>query len=247
MKLLRNIYLYCLLALPEVALAQIPTTDVANLIQQFITYSEQIEQGVRQIQQIENQMQQIQQLQRQAEAVEGVRDVVRLLNTPALRDVRDALPGDTYMLMRRLSSGNVPDTTAEYRRLLTQIYETFDSVDPGNRGVDRRRSLTQIANENIELNDREAATAVIANAAVYSASQTAVAYQAVTDAIVEETDNSPDLKASVDINNKMLAQISYQLNLLTQVMLQTNLRATEQPLIEKQRQANFRSANNINY
>jgi type IV secretion system protein VirB5 len=184
----------------------VPVIDIANLaqdMQQFIQLTAQLEQ-------LEHQLAQAQQ---QYRSITGSRSMGGLFNSPAEQQMRSYAPGSWQQSLSILQQGGNPGSAADVARAAQQfarnqgITQTGAQVFPGRSGNNADAvAYTSSTNAN-------AAAAGLSQAAY---DQTAARMQRVQQ-YLSQLNGTQDLKAAMDLNGRLLAEVNEALTQLIQL------------------------------
>lgn len=224
--------------------SQIPTTDIANLVQNLLGYLEQIEEGIRQLEELENMGHQIEGMYEQLDAVSGVRDLANLLNSNDFIELRRLIPENTMNLIDDISSGDLPTSTRDYREILENIYDTYPSIQSGEEYTQRNRS--RIRRDREELDNRKTSITVASTSYAYSALKQADENLKNVESLMEELNRAEDMKGSMDLNTRVLAETAMLTNMLLKMQAMSALNPAESTLVDLQKQKIYKSRDNIN-
>jgi type IV secretion system protein VirB5 len=183
-----------------------PVIDIANVIQSTL----QAERALEQIDQLSRQYaKQIEELSvaiQQRDALLGSRGLGRLLNGPQARSARRGLPSTFEELLRTLASAGGPRSFEELRALYEARSRELDLARPEdvNPGRPEGRTARVYARERTATLARLA----VSEKAFADASRRVESYEQLMEAI----DASPDLKASTDLANRILAENGLTMN-----------------------------------
>lgn len=184
----------------------IPVIDVANLMQAVQQYV----QLTAQLQQLEHQLTQMRQ---QYDSITGSRGMGSLFNSGLDRQMRQYAPATWQQSLQVLQQGGLPGSAADVARAARAfaqsqgILQTGAQVYPGGGG-DNADARAYSASANAT-----AATAGLAQAAY---DQTRTRMQRVQQYLAQ-INATPDLKASIDLNARLLAEINEALTQLIQL------------------------------
>ena len=237
---LASVLIASMLISSPVQAAGIPTIDVANIVQTTVSAFENIEQVANQVEMIRNQIDQFNKLQEQLdqqvaqfESITGNYNMGALLNDPAFRNARRHIP--------------------------TSWQETLDLID-GALAAAHQREVQQAARDARVAGERFAANEVYeddtwAEAVEYIREANAVfthigvgqaqyanQTQKVEDIedMIAEIDTANDLKAAIDLQNRILAEQALLHTELIKVMSAQQINMSEQRLNDHNRRASDR-------
>jgi type IV secretion system protein VirB5 len=203
-RILRAVLLACLVAAGMPARASgMPVIDVANLMQALQQYM----QLTAQLQQLE---QQLAQAQQQYASITGSRGMGGLFNSGLEQQMRQYAPGSWQQSLAVLQQGGLPGSAADVARAAQSfaraqgITPTGAQVYPGSPANAQAFAATAGAS---------AAAAGLSEAAY---DQTQARMQRVQQYLAQ-IDATPDLKAAIDLNARLLAEMNESLTQLIQL------------------------------
>lgn len=183
-----------------------PVIDIANLaqaIQQYIQLTEQLAQL----------QQQYTQQVRQYQSLTGLRNMGQLFNSSVEQQMRSYAPTSWQQSLQVLQQGGLPGSAADVVRAAQTfaqqhgINATANLVFPANGGDnDSARAYTAATST--------AAASAGLSAAAYDQSQ---ARMQRVQAYLQQIDNAPDLKASIDLNARLMAEVNESLTQMIQL------------------------------
>ena len=175
----------------------VPVIDGAA-IAQFIKQLEQMQKDY------ENQLEQLTNLQDQLESMTGDKGIGGILNSATDQSAREAADSLSSIIDSAISGGGLSGNTSVISDRISELKDTFGLAD-----------LTQFLGSE-RTQDRALATqAGSGMAAVATAEDTYQRANASMDRVngmIEDIDSNADLKASVDYNTRMLAEVAVLLN-----------------------------------
>lgn len=184
----------------------IPVIDVANLAQA-------VQQYVQLTQQLAQLKQQYDQQVRQYESLTGLRNMGRLFDGEVERQMRSYAPTSWQQSLQVLQQGGLPGNAAD----VVQAAKSFAQ----QQGINVKADLVFPANNGD--NDSARTYTAETNTAAVSAGISATAYdQAQTrmqrvQSYLQQIDDTPDLKASIDLNARLMAEVNESLVQLIQM------------------------------
>lgn len=191
------------------ASSQIPTTDLVNFSQNVLSYLEQIDSALTQLEQFEAQIRQLEDGAAMLESMRGIRNFSDLMNSDAFRGLRRSIPDSPRELIRGLANGDIADgITEEYEDILGDVLDVYDSLDAGSRAI-RLRDLREKSDE-LKSRSLGVKTAGIANS--YAAVEYSAGNMEIAEELIGQIDGAPDMKASTDLNSRILAELLIQSN-----------------------------------
>ncbi len=225
---LRKIYITMAMLTSGSAMATgIPTVDVANLvptmsntISNLQQQLQQYEQYVTQVKELKAQYDQIVELKQQLEtaketfgSITGIRDMAKVLNNPLIQEQRNNLPDEWKATVDLLEDAN--------QAALTGAYD-IERVSAVNRmrkylGKDDLSGAMMVAEE-IEKRTKLRINQIANTDAIATTTyQTAGKQMAQVDEWIGQVDKTNDLKGSIDLNNRMMAELLVNQNRLLQI------------------------------
>ena len=194
--------------------AQIPTTDVANLIQNTMTYIEQVEGQITALQQLEAQISQIGQMEAQVQALSGVRTrIASLLDSEVIQSIRNLSSGNTSnqisaiqdILLNGGSGGGLsPDLSESLSSALANYPEMASTSYVPSSAEGRSRELAA----------RGRGNQLASYAGAQMAQKTAAEISLNAAQLYSAIGSTQDLKESLDLNNKLQSQVLMALTAL---------------------------------
>jgi type IV secretion system protein VirB5 len=222
-KILGIIFICCL---SQNITAQIPTTDVVAMTQRIEEYMQMVEQLNTLERQAALAGEQIAQGDLLQATFTGSRGMSDLLNTPSMREARAALPENMTSVLSSMANGRIPIGSSEMLANIEAILGLYDLVSTGSSN--QRLGQTDRQIKDIAMNKDRTNRALISTASAdqslsYSAEASKNIY-----GLMERIDMTPDLKASIDLQTRLLAENSHLSN-----------RALEMQAIEMSRNASM--------
>ena len=222
--------------------AQIPVTDGLSLIQALESWVTELEGLANQGIEIQNQVEQIQQARERLSAITGAKDIAQLLNSKDFKELRRVIPGDTLDIIEDISKGNLPKTNRDYKKVIGKIYDIYPVLEKDSLKGKTPRQVTRLKNDVI---DRDKSISLTATSTYYAAAQAAQANIQTVEALIDEIDNTEDLKAALDLNSRIMGEVAIQINQLIKIQAMDAATYSERRLIQEQIQTIQRSRNNI--
>lgn len=191
------------LALPRTAQAFI-VYDPAN----HAELATQLSQLVKQYQQ---QLQQLQQAIQQTNAITGTRSMGSLLNSPAAAELRRYLPSDWQSTMSMAGATGLSASAQQTQSLYNGYYATYAPVTgaaaiPGDPTGPIAQSI-----------DRETETTYAAMAAGSSSYNTVTPRISTYEGLLQQLNQTTDLKSSIDLQSRISAENGLTLNELVRL------------------------------
>ena len=203
-RVLLSVLLACAVAIGAPAQATgIPVIDIANLVQDL----QQFIQLTAQLQQLE---QQLAQAQQQYNSITGTRNLGALFNSGVEQQMRQYAPASWQQSLQILQQGGLPGSAADVQRAAQSfaqsqgIAQTGAQVFPGNPGNAQAYTVSS------------GATAAAAGLSQAAYDQTQARMQRVQQYLAQ-INSTPDLKASIDLNARLLAEVNEALTQMIQL------------------------------
>ena len=199
-------------ALPFAGSAQaqgIPVIDTSQIAQVVASLRQQLKDYEEQIKQLATMKDQLENMRSQLEAVTGPKGISQLLNGAADKLAREAAPDFRSIADAAISGTGLSGNTADIGSLLTELRSRFDLTDLGTfdgSTVPADRAIASLAGSGM--------------AAVATADDGYKRANAAMDrvtALIDRIDAAPDLKASVDTNTRVHAEVAVLLAELIRV------------------------------
>jgi hypothetical protein len=185
--------------------AQIPVTDFANLVQTGLTAARSEQQIQKLAEQYQKQIEQLQVAIEERDALRGTRALGQLLNGPDAQAERRGVPARFEELLRLASQVDAtrrrpPRSFAELVRGLEQITGGIELAQAADVAPSRPEGSAARAHQ--RQRDTALAQAALAQKAYDDAAQRIATYET----FLQQIDRSDDLKASVDLSNRIAAE-----------------------------------------
>lgn len=196
------LYLGTSLSVSAQGIPVIDGTSIANLISQLRNQATQIQ---NQVEQINEAKARFEKLQEQLESITGDKGISDLLNSGANQTERQAASGLDALLNSSINGSNVSGgNTGRLNDAIQQITSNFDLPDFGefqssDKSLDK--AIAQLGGAGITASATAQDTYVRTNEGT-----------ARVNSLISSIDTQPDLKASVDLNTRVLAEVAQQLN-----------------------------------
>jgi len=184
----------------------VPVIDIANLaqdMQQFIQLTAQLEQ-------LEHQLAQAQQ---QYQSITGSRNMGGLFNSPVEQQMRGYAPGSWQQSLSILQQGGNPGSAADVARAAQQFARNQGITQTGAQIFPSRSGNNTDAVAYTSSTNANAAAAGLSQAAY---DQTAARMQRVQQYLTQ-LNGTQDLKAAMDLNGRLLAEVNEALTQLIQL------------------------------
>lgn len=189
--------------------AQIPTTDLVNYSQNLMSYLEQLDSALTQYEQFEAQIRQLEDGAAMLESMRGIRNLSDLMNSDVFRELRRSMPDDPRELISELANGDLVDgLTDQYEDILDDVLDVYDVLDVGGDDID----LDDIAERQDALSTRRTGVATAGLANSYAAVEFSANNMEIAEELIQEIDAADDMKASTDLNSRILAELLIQAN-----------------------------------
>lgn len=223
MKLLKLIIFTASLFFSLSAKAQIPTTDLVNFMQNFNMYLEQIEEGINTLEQLEAAQEQLENAENMRQALEGFRDLADLMNSDEFQEFRRDVPDNPVAVIADLSSGELNDDLNDnYLDVLEDLMETYSVLDPNDNSPVNEEDIPDRYNA-VKARTKAVKTNKITTA--YVAANNSANNIQTAEALIAQIDETEDLKASLDLNSRILGELLIQLN--QQIKLDSTIHAAQ--------------------
>jgi len=203
----------------------IPTVDVANILQTSMTALENIQQTMQMIESFETQVEQFEQQIKQYESMTGSYGMGTLLNSVSDTQFRRWAPESWRDTLAVIQSGGVPGSSSSFSTALNhyedqyQVKYSADLYEDAAQLGHRARATTYY--DNYVANNLM--TMSIGDAAYSDTGKRTENIEALTNQI----DKASDLKAAIDLNNRLMAQnLHYQNEIIRLLAVQSQSMAT---------------------
>lgn len=183
-----------------------PVIDIANLAQDI----QQFEQLTAQLQQLQ---QQLAQAQQQYQSITGSRGMGGLFNSPAEQQMRMYAPGSWQQSLSILQQGGNPGSAADVTRAAQLFARNQGITQTGSQVFPSRSGNNPDAVAYTSSTNASAAAAGLSQAAY---DQTAARMQRVQQ-YLSQLNGTQDLKAAMDLNGRLLAEVNEALAQLIQL------------------------------
>lgn len=206
----------------------IPTVDIANLgpttqtaisnlkqqLQLAKQYAKQIEDYKAQLQQIKELQEQLRTAKDTFGSITGIRDMAKILNNPLIQEQRKNLPSEWQN-----SFGDLQNLATDAVRGAYDIEHTKNSARIFGYLDKNTLNRAFLASENLlGRAERRAANIVNADSLATTTYKTAGQQMQQVEDWIGQVDKANDLKASMDLNNRMLGEMLANQNLIIQVL-----------------------------
>ncbi len=210
----------------------IPTVDIlgnvlnaTDLIQTIMQTLKQAKQIANQVQQIRNQIAQLEQMEKEFESMSGNYNMGELINGPAQHDMRRYLPGK-WASMQTLSVDNgVPPSVRDKLRIAINLARRARSKGEQYRTEDIFLSKDQKSAKIYEGEGRSIYSTMGATQATFDQTGKRIGE---LENITEEIDKAEDLKAAMDLGNRIDSENAMLMNELIRQLSIMNIQQTEQ-------------------
>ena len=199
-----------LASLPGTASAQgIPVIDTSQIAQVVASLRQQLKDYEEQIKQLATMKEQLENMRSRLEAITGPKGISQLLNGAVEKAAREAAPDFAAIADAAISGGSIGGNADGVKRLIDRLRTRFDLTDLGTfdgSDVPADRAIASLAGSGM------AAVATAddgyrrANAAIDR-----------VNTLIDRIDAAPDLKASVDTNTRVQAEVAVLLAELIRV------------------------------
>lgn len=230
-KYLKTVSLAAIIAMTGVSqgIAQgIPVIDASSIAQLVATVNNQVTQIQNQVQQITELQKQLQNMQQRLTAITGAKGISALLNNPAEQLQRQAASSlksitDGAITGGSIGGGNTGRINAAINELKTK-FELTNLPDFNSSTIPQDRAIASLAGSGL--------AAIATGEDAYARSNEGATR---VNNLIGQIDATPDLKASVDLNTRVLAEVAQQLNEMIRV---TSVNAATQGTIALQKARN---------
>ena len=199
-----------LASLPGTASAQgIPVIDTSQIAQVVAQLRQQLKDYEEQIKQLATMKEQLDNMRSRLEAITGPKGISQLLNGAVEKAAREAAPDFASIADAAISGGSIGGNAADVKRLIDGLRTRFDLGD-----------LTNFDGSDVPADRAVASLAGSGMAAVATADDGYKRANAAMDrvtALIDRIDAAPDLKASVDTNTRVQAEVAVLLAELIRV------------------------------
>lgn len=225
----------------SVSATGIPVFDFAAFLGALESYISSIEQISNQVNQIRRLDKQIKTMDSQVDALTGSRNMGMLLNTPDFQAIRRWLPEDMQQTVSIMAAGGGAVSLDGKLAELDALLAIYDLVQhPG------RVPIGDIPAKRVAINQHSAGTALVTAGISQAAMNQANDNHLVTiESLIGEINNTTDLKASVDLNSRIVAQNALLINDLLRVNAASSNFQAESLLAERQAQSLSAGYNNM--
>jgi type IV secretion system protein VirB5 len=184
----------------------IPVIDIANLAQDI----QQFTQLAAQLERLE---QQLAQAQQQYQSITGSRNMGGLFNSPAEQQMRMYAPGSWQQSLSILQQGGNPGSAADVARAAQMFTQNQGLTQTGTQVFPSRSGNNPDAVAYTSSTNANAAAAGLSQAA-YDQSQ---ARMLRIQQYLAQLNSTQDLKAAIDLNGRLLAEVNEALTQLIQL------------------------------
>lgn len=198
----RSVLALTLLLVPvQPAIPQgIPVIDTSQIAQVIAQLQQQIKDYEEQLKQLQTMREQLTNLQEQLTAITGAKGISSILNGAAEQAARDAATGLQTIMDAAISGTNIAGNSGNMNSVISDLKSRFD--------------LTDLANFDASSVPADKAIASLAGSALTAIATADDSYNRATAAVtrintlVDQIDSAPDLKASVDFNTRVNAEVA---------------------------------------
>ena len=188
----------------------IPVIDASSIAQLIASVNNQATQIANQVQQITELQNQLQNMQQRLTAMTGAKGISALLNNPAQQLQRQAASSlqsitDGAITGGSIGGGNVGRINTSIAQLKTK-FDLTNLPEFNSSAIPQDRAIASLAGSGL--------AAVATGEDAYARSNEGVTR---VNNLIGQIDATPDLKASVDLNTRVLAEVSQQLNEMIRV------------------------------
>lgn len=218
----------------------VPVADIPGLIQDLLGYAEQLEQGINQLESLKTQYEELENTKESLQALTGAKNISDILNNPLLKDLRRQIPMDTRDVIEDLAEGKLPKTNSEFKRTLGAIYKLYPSLE--KQGYYKHNRYKRYENE---IDGRHKSLDVVKLGSLHTTIDNSEVGLDTIEGLIKEIDKTDDLKASVDLNTRMLGEIGLQINQLIKLYSTNELVPSEQQMLRRESAELLKSANDL--
>ena len=188
---------------------QILVNDVINLKQEIIGYVAVIKQLNADYQQIDQNAQAIKHAFKQVESMVGSRGMSLLANNETYKAHRRSLSFESRWVLDRLSDGQLPENKKDLAQGLMGLLKVY-SLHLESEGL----SGEETKNINQGYRQRATTAAALAGGTAQQASKQSVRTVETIEEFIDQIDSTSDIKASSDLQNRILAENGLLINQL---------------------------------
>lgn len=193
----------------------IPVIDTSQIAQVIATLQQQIKDYEEQLKQLTTMKEQFTNMQQRLQAMTGAKGISSILNGAAEKTARTAATDLKSIVDNAISGGTISGNVGDMNSIISDLKAKFD--------------LTDLATFNSSVIPADKAIASLAGSALAAVATADDSYKransAVTrvNALVDQIDSTADLKASVDFNTRVNAEVAVLILELIRVQsVQTN-------------------------
>jgi|GEM_PF-1471727 len=227
----------------------IPTVDIANIIQttstaleQFQQTANQAEQIANQVQQIQNQVEQLTKLDEQFEAMTGNYGLGQLLNSEAEKNLRRFVPTSWQDTLAIMESGAMPGHQSQVQDAIRAAQQNGERYSAAEifQSINTDEAVEYVKQAN------KIFTSMGISQSAYSATEQRYEH---IEQLTDQIDTATDLKASQDLQNRILTESTAYLNELIRQVSVMNIQSSEQREQQHNQNADDRRSSNatLNY
>lgn len=177
----------------------IPVYDASSFTQ-LVTQLDQMSKDYQ------KQLEQLEQAVQQTNAITGTRNMGALANSPLEAELRRYLPNTWQETMRMIDAGSLPNGALGTQGLYGSLYQTYQPLTGAQfMTQDPTGAIAQAI-------DRKTGTTYAAMAASEEAYNNASKRIDTYETLMTELDKTPDLKASIDLQARIMAENGMVLN-----------------------------------
>ena len=202
-RVLLSVLVACAVAISAPARADYPVIDIANLAQALEAFM----QLTAQLQQLERQYTQMQQ---QYQSLTGSRNMGGLFNSSSEQQMRMYAPGSWQQSLQVLQQGGLPGNAADVQRASQSFAQTQGITQSGSQVFPGNSANAQAYTAST------GATAAAAGLGQAAYNQTQARMQRVQQ-YLSQINGTNDLKASIDLNARLLAEVNEALTQMIQL------------------------------
>lgn len=233
MTILKFLFLFAFLVLAPIrsALAQgIPVYDAAGFAQMISQVNAMAQDYAKQLEQLDEAVQ-------QRKAMTGARNAGDILNGALEKQLREYLPNTWEDTMNLITANDLPASAFGTQGIYTDLINTYDPVSGADTfSSDPTGPLSHAR-------DRRTSTTYAAMAASEQAFDNINDHIQIYESLLSELNNTPDLKASVDLQARISAENGM---LLSELMRLNAIQIQQKAALDNERLTNLRRAATAN-
>jgi len=215
-----------LIVTPNVSFSALSVFDASNLRTNISQYLQLIKQVKIEYDQLQNIQSAVREAEKQVQAITGKTGIGSLLNGPEYKLIRRHLPSDTRRILDALSRGQIPTSNRELSEGLEALLDLHDIFQDYNdlSTAQLKEEAQNVRNQTLSNN---AVGQVMAENSLRVAGTTNID---TLEALLEQLDDSEDIKTTLDLIARMSIENSLIINQLLQVQAQEAARNSRNDL-----------------